>query len=438
MKHGIGRHNYEIYFIDAIEGKLDSALETELRIFLSQNPDLADEYEQMSEIWLSGIPNDQPNSFRGKRELHQPELPVSEEQLNEMLIAEVEGHSSDEEKKLIEKWATVYPNVEAARKYFQATQLQADDISFEEKAPLKFDASALVTDRKLLIAALAENDITEEMLAKKGIEAGDVNTQNEIALLRKLRLQPQQHVFEAKSGLHRRETKIISFRPAILSFTSAAAAIALIITVVRYSDTSVASKASVLSINPETRLEYSSNQDFNESTSQTASASAEVTNDIHNGAIDVQRTAQPNEEPEIAQRERIDLRKLSTNSSMELAVNQNKKLMLPEPDMRLVHQENASQPGTNGTSKTLNLLDYISQSAAEKLENSYAYHFASKQYNRLSEKRSQAISVESGPEDNKMIIRVGSIEIQRDKRNSAKNTEGLLDRATRAYEKLFR
>ena len=48
----INRHNYEKFFIDHIDGALSAADESDLKVFLEQNTDLAEELEKIHSIML--------------------------------------------------------------------------------------------------------------------------------------------------------------------------------------------------------------------------------------------------------------------------------------------------------------------------------------------------------------------------------------------------
>lgn len=49
----INRNNYEMYFLDYLEGNLDPVMEEELKTFLANHPDLSAELEQYRNITLS-------------------------------------------------------------------------------------------------------------------------------------------------------------------------------------------------------------------------------------------------------------------------------------------------------------------------------------------------------------------------------------------------
>ena len=62
----INRNNYEIFFLDYHEGNLDAAKLEELLIFVENNPDLKEEFENFEEI---SIPIDESIKFDLKKSL---------------------------------------------------------------------------------------------------------------------------------------------------------------------------------------------------------------------------------------------------------------------------------------------------------------------------------------------------------------------------------
>ena len=92
----ITRDNYEIYFMDYLDGVLPDEYEAELRAFLLVHPDLRELLEGMNEVRL------QPGGevFEKKRELKQQ---VNEKEVAYHVIAEAEGVITDEERRWVEE-----------------------------------------------------------------------------------------------------------------------------------------------------------------------------------------------------------------------------------------------------------------------------------------------------------------------------------------------
>lgn len=92
----ITRDNYEIYFMDYLDGVLPDEYEAELRAFLLVHSDLRELLEGMNEVRL------QPGGevFEKKRELKQQ---VNEKEVAYHAIAEAEGVITDEERRWVEE-----------------------------------------------------------------------------------------------------------------------------------------------------------------------------------------------------------------------------------------------------------------------------------------------------------------------------------------------
>ena len=63
MRMNINRHNYEVFFLDHIEGRLSHEQEKELKEFLATNPDLASELDDFEPVYLD---EKEKISFPGK------------------------------------------------------------------------------------------------------------------------------------------------------------------------------------------------------------------------------------------------------------------------------------------------------------------------------------------------------------------------------------
>ena len=68
----INRNNYEVFFMDHLDGKLSPPLEQELRAFLVLNPDLAIEFEDVQSS-VQTLPTHSPDIFPDKASLHKSE-----------------------------------------------------------------------------------------------------------------------------------------------------------------------------------------------------------------------------------------------------------------------------------------------------------------------------------------------------------------------------
>jgi hypothetical protein len=128
----ISRSNYEIYFVDYFDKRLDEEAKKELFHFLDLNPDLKAEFEKFEQIHA------EPDSniiFAGKEKLKKntPTL------LNykTWLVAELEGDLSNEQINQLNEFIRKNPSLEEERMKMNEIKLIADEVTFEAKNKLK-------------------------------------------------------------------------------------------------------------------------------------------------------------------------------------------------------------------------------------------------------------------------------------------------------------
>ena len=98
----ITRDNYEEYFLDYSEGKLNSALEEEFEQFLEANPDLKKELEEFENLSFA---DDSKIKFNKKSSLKRNFIPVGEINENNyenFLIGEIENDLNEMGKRNLE------------------------------------------------------------------------------------------------------------------------------------------------------------------------------------------------------------------------------------------------------------------------------------------------------------------------------------------------
>lgn len=133
----INRNNYEQYFLDLIEGRLDLSLKAELEQFLLVNPDLKKELEEFETVSLT----DEPSiKFTGKTSLKKNFIPVGE--INEsnyenFLAGKIENDLSAKENETLEKFLVNNPFIEKEQELFSKTVLVPEKIVFNHKRELK-------------------------------------------------------------------------------------------------------------------------------------------------------------------------------------------------------------------------------------------------------------------------------------------------------------
>lgn len=128
----ITRTNYESWFLDHLEGRLEEGMAGEFNEFLRQNPDLREELEEYREVNITA-----PElSYAGKEELFregydQPEV------FEQAAVARLEGDLSPEEADAFEDYLLRHPGKKAEAELFGMTRLTPDPaVVFTDKSRL--------------------------------------------------------------------------------------------------------------------------------------------------------------------------------------------------------------------------------------------------------------------------------------------------------------
>lgn len=128
----INRNNYEAFFVDYLEGKLDEKLVDDFIGFLQQNPDLKEELSLFENISIG-----QEEITFNKKELLLKEKYDVEHEFNSAAIASLEGDIPASEKAEFEKYLTRHPEKQKEAELFKLTKLQPDEtIVFSRKNKL--------------------------------------------------------------------------------------------------------------------------------------------------------------------------------------------------------------------------------------------------------------------------------------------------------------
>jgi hypothetical protein len=135
----INKNNYEIYFLDYLEGRLDAAQTAALMIFIDANPDLKEELEGLENLQL--LP-DSNIRFEGKRALKKetiiPAGNVNEDNYEEFMVAFAEN---DLDARLLadyHEFLTKNPSLKKEAVLFSNTRLKADrSVIYPDKESLK-------------------------------------------------------------------------------------------------------------------------------------------------------------------------------------------------------------------------------------------------------------------------------------------------------------
>gem|GEM_PF-6215902 len=150
----ITRHNYESFIIDYLDGTLDASKEKELMLFLADNPDIRNEFEEVEGITLS------PGKLRmpGKNNLKKIDNSIPEFDLN--CIAFIENDMNASEKQIFLDELSRDEEKSKIFKLYSVTKLNTGiTVSFPEKDSLKKqDDSISEFDERCI--AFIENDMS--------------------------------------------------------------------------------------------------------------------------------------------------------------------------------------------------------------------------------------------------------------------------------------
>jgi hypothetical protein len=132
----VNRNNYEEKIIDHLDGKLPAGEVDALFAFLSQHPDLMDEY-----ILLAGTENIEttivPAPFKNDLKRTRADI-ISDEKLNHLIVAQLENVQTEEERKELARILAIDPSINNEIVTFNKTILVADDtVQFPHKNELK-------------------------------------------------------------------------------------------------------------------------------------------------------------------------------------------------------------------------------------------------------------------------------------------------------------
>ncbi len=151
MVMDINRQNFETYFIDYLDGRLDPGQVAELLSFLGKNPDLERELKEFENIQIK------PREilFPGKESLRKTisDIPViNESNFEEYCIAKIEGDLRAKDEVILEQYLADFPGKRKDFELFAKTILQPDTIFFKDKTSLKKPYAGLMIGRRTMWA----------------------------------------------------------------------------------------------------------------------------------------------------------------------------------------------------------------------------------------------------------------------------------------------
>ena len=142
----ISRSNYEIYFVDFFDGRLDEKAKTDLFAFLNSNSDLRDEFEQFEEI----VSKPEKKIVYGNKDGLKKDTSTL---LNykTWLIAELENDLNKDQIKTLDAFCKKHLEIQSERKMMPFIKLKAGQEIFSGKSSLKKGGTIISFKRSTLI-----------------------------------------------------------------------------------------------------------------------------------------------------------------------------------------------------------------------------------------------------------------------------------------------
>jgi hypothetical protein len=184
----ITRDNYEVYFLDYLEGNLDENMVDDFIDFLRQNPDLKAELEMADavKVELENI------SFEGKGKLYKQNYD-QETEFNHAAVARLEGDLHENEKTEFEHYLSTHPEKQKEAALFEKTRLKADEsVVFRKKRSLYHYSAgktillwstriAAILVLAILVYRVTDNISTQNILPENQVAVTEKKTKPEPA-----------------------------------------------------------------------------------------------------------------------------------------------------------------------------------------------------------------------------------------------------------------
>ncbi|MBN2350882.1 MAG: hypothetical protein JXJ22_18740 [Bacteroidales bacterium] len=133
----ITRENYEIFLIDYIDGKLDTVKAAELLVFLSENPDIEDDFNNLERINITPAEPGCFNTSFLKKDLNDVKE-ITSKNYEEFIIAKFENDLNPDDIKRIDEFISNNPKYEQDVISFKKVFLSPDStIQYKDKHKLK-------------------------------------------------------------------------------------------------------------------------------------------------------------------------------------------------------------------------------------------------------------------------------------------------------------
>lgn len=133
----INRGNYEAYFLDYFENRLEPREVAELMVFLQENPDLNDAFESFDPVILE--PESFPCTIKEglKKQNYKPVGEIDAYNYEQWMVAGLEGDLSAKQENNLNGFLLENPNARLEYSVFKKTRLIPGPEIFEDKSNLK-------------------------------------------------------------------------------------------------------------------------------------------------------------------------------------------------------------------------------------------------------------------------------------------------------------
>ncbi len=230
----INRDNYEAYFLDYYEGHLSPEMVEEVLMFVDQNPDLKNVFNEFEAVSLIA---DQDIVFEKKSSLKKNQVfatsQINELNYEEFLVGETEGLLNPEQLASIEEFISINPQFEKDRKLFALAHLSSEDKTvFEAKESLKQKAITVGPINAETFENFMARELEDDLKQEEKVQLAEFmqynpHLENDRKLYKQTILTAETGiVFEHKSNL---KHSVTPTRRIVYYALSAAASLALIV-----------------------------------------------------------------------------------------------------------------------------------------------------------------------------------------------------------------
>jgi hypothetical protein len=150
----INRGNYEAYFLDYFENRLEPQRVAELMVFLQENPDLNDAFESYDPLILEPEPIPFAMKEGLKKQNYTPAGEIDAFNYDHWMVADLEGDLTEDQKKELHVFLFQNPNARLEYALYKKTKLTPGPEVFENKDDLK-KSTLFVAYRTQWISAIA-------------------------------------------------------------------------------------------------------------------------------------------------------------------------------------------------------------------------------------------------------------------------------------------